>query len=149
MRRGFCLALGMLILASGLQLGRAQDKASGRTLKVKLQYSGSGTVDEKHKILVFLFDSPEFTQGSVMPFATQSTSAKDATVTFTDVEKSPVYIAAVYDPTGGYDGQSGPPPSGSSVGMYAKSPGQPEGVEIAEGKSAEVELPFDDSFKMP
>jgi len=31
-----------------------------RGLRVKVHYKGSGTVDEKHKILVFLFDSPEF-----------------------------------------------------------------------------------------
>jgi len=46
-----------------------------------------GTVDEKHKILVFLFDSPEFGHSHVMPFAVMSTNSKDGTVTFNDVAK--------------------------------------------------------------
>ena len=48
-----------LVLLPGLlqQPGFAQEKAAqGRTLKVKLHYTGSGTVDEKHKIITFLFD---------------------------------------------------------------------------------------------
>jgi hypothetical protein len=56
MRKSFCLVFGMLI-AAAFQHGSAQEKTS-RTLKVKLHYTGSGTIDEKHKILVFLFDSP-------------------------------------------------------------------------------------------
>ncbi|MGA2592763.1 MAG: hypothetical protein ABSH32_22860 [Bryobacteraceae bacterium] len=149
MKKSLYLALGMFILASGFQFGGAQEKAATRTLKVKLKYTGSGTVDEKHKILVFAFDSPEFTQGSVMPFASQSATSKDETVTFSEIAKSPVYVVAVYDPTGGYDGQSGPPPSGSSLGMYTKAPPTPAPVNIDEGKTAEIDLPFDDSAKMP
>jgi hypothetical protein len=148
MKKSLYLAFGMLILASGFQFGGAQEKAATRTLKVKLKYSGSGTVDEKHKILVFAFDSPEFTQGSVMPFAVQGATSKEETVRFSEIGKSPVYIAAVYDPSGAYDGQS-PPPSGSSVGMYTKAPPTPAPVNIDEGKTAEIDLPFDDSTKMP
>jgi len=147
MKKSFLLMAGALILASGFQPLRAQDKA--RTLKVKLHYTGSGTVDDKHQIHVFLFDSPDFTQGNAMPIGMQSASGKDETVTFSGIDKSPVYVAAVYDPTGGYDGQSGPPPSGSSLGMYTKEPPQPGPITIDEGKTAEVELPFDDTAKMP
>src|ERR1700729_2023499 len=115
MRKSLCLAFGMLILASGFPYGRAQEKTpASRTLKVKLHYTGSGTIDEKHKILLFLFDSPAFMQGEAMPFAMKSATSKNETVTFSDVVKSPVYVTAVYDPAGSYDGQSGPPPSGSS-----------------------------------
>jgi hypothetical protein len=88
---------GMWILASAVQYGNAQEKKSaGRTLKVKLHYAGSGTIDEKHKILVFLFDSPAFMQGDAMPFAMKSATSKDEIVTFSDVAKSPVYVSAVY-----------------------------------------------------
>ena len=148
MRRSLSLAFAALILASGFELARAQDKAASRTLKVKLNYTGAGKVDDKHKILLFLFDSPEFTQGGVMPFANKQASAKDETLTFSELTQSPVYVAAVFDPSGGYDGQSGPPPTGSSLGMYTKTPPQPEPVKIEEGKTAEIELAFDDSFKM-
>ena len=149
MKRIFPLAAGMLILASGFQVGKAQDKAATRTLKVKVNYTGSGTVDDKHKIQVFLFDSPDFVQGNAMPTGMQMTAAKDGSVTFSDIASSPVYIAAIYDPTGGYDGASGPPPSGSSAGMYTKEPPKPAPINIDSGKSAEVELAFDDSQKMP
>ena len=147
MKKSLYLALGISILASGFQFGKAQEKS--RTLKVKLNYTGSGTVDAKHPIRLFLFDSPDFAQGNAMPFTMQSGDSKDATVTFSDTGKSPVYIAAVFDPTGGYDGQSGPPPSGSSLGAYSKTPPQPSPVNIDEGKTAEIELPFDDTAKMP
>lgn len=119
------------------------------TLKVKLNYSGAGVVDEKHQIRLFLFDSPDFVQGGVMPFASGSAASKDGIVTFPDLDKSPVYVAAIYDPSGDYDGASGPPPSGASMGMYSKTPGQPEPVKIEPGGTVQVELAFDDSAKMP
>jgi len=143
--------LGLLGLICALSYSAsAQDKqASGtRTLKLKMNYTGSGTVDEKHKIIVFLFDSPDFAQSSgVMPIGSDSTAAKNGTMNFPDVGASPVYAVAVFDPTGDYDGQSGPPPSGCTVAMYG---GQtPEPIKIEPGKTVEVELAFDDSFKMP
>jgi hypothetical protein len=106
-------------------------------------------VNEKHKIILFVFDSPDFQQGGAMPIAGGSTAAKDGTVTVADLTVSPVYVAVCYDPSGAYDGQSGPPPSGASMGMYAKTPGTPEPVKIDPGKTAEITVPFDDSFKMP
>jgi hypothetical protein len=148
-----CAAFAALlfVLTAGLWPGFAQDKPSkGRVLKVKLHYTGSGTVDEKHKIIMFLFDSPEFVRGGeVIPFAMKDTASKDGVLTFTDMEKSPVYVTSVYDPSGGYDGQSGPPPSGSSLGMYSTSPGEPAPVKLEDGKTAEIDLTFDDTAKMP
>jgi hypothetical protein len=111
-------------------------KPAPRTLKVKLAYNGAGTVDDNHKIIVFIFDSPDG-------------AAKNATITFTDLDASPVYAVTVFDPKGEYDGQSGPPPSGASLGMYTKTPPKPEPVVIDPGKTVEIELPFDDSAKMP
>lgn len=147
MKKSFYLAAGLLILASGFQSGNAQDKS--RTLKLKVHYTGSGTVDDKHKIQVFLFDSPDFAQGNAMPVGMQMTASKEGTVTFSDVAKSPAYVATVYDPTGGYDGQSGPPPSGSSLGIYSTQPPQPSPITIDEGKTVEVDVTFDDTAKMP
>ena len=149
MKKTILLAASLLILASGFQFGQAQDKAAARTLKVKLHYTGAGTVDEKHKIVLFLFDSPDFTQGNAMPTGTQMTAVKDGSVTFSDIAGSPVYVAAVFDPTGGYDGASGPPPSGASLGMYTKEPPAPGPIAIEAGKTVEIDLTFDDSAKMP
>lgn len=149
MKKSIYFAASLLILASAFQFGKAQDKAATRTLKVKLNYTGAGTVDDKHKIQVFLFDSPDFVQGNAMPTGMQATAAKDGSVTFSDIAGSPVYVATVFDPTGGYDGQSGPPPSGSSIGMYTKEPPKPGPITIDAGKSAEVDVAFDDTMKMP
>ncbi len=149
MKKCSYLAIALLTLAFGFQSGKAQEKAASRTLKVKLHYTGAGTVDDKHKIFVFLFDSPDFVQGNVMPVGAQNAAAKDETVTFSGIEKSPVYVVAAYDPTGGYDGQSGPPPSGSSLGLYTKEPPAPGPIAIDEGKTVQVDLPFDDTAKMP
>lgn len=152
MKKPVVLALGVFALASlalAFQQPPEEKKAPATgTLKVKLNYTGAGTVDEKHKIVLFLFDSPDFVQGNVMPIGTNSAATKDATVTFPDLDKSPVYVVAVYDPTGNYDGMS-VPPSGSSMGMYMKTPGQPEPVKIEPGKIVEIELAFDDTAKMP
>ncbi len=149
MKKSFYFAAGLLILASAFQFGRAQDKAATRTMKLTVHYAGSGPVDDKHKIVVFMFDSPDFTQGNAMPTGMQMTASKDGTVTFSDIPGSPVYAAAVYDPTGAYDGASGPPPSGSSLGMYTKEPPKPGPIAIDPGKTAEITLGFDDSQKMP
>jgi hypothetical protein len=152
MRNASSVILIALALASaGAVL--AQDKTPSkapepRTLNIKLNYSGSGTVDDKHRIIVFLFDSPDFMKGEGMPIAEQSGAAKDATVTFNDVEKSPVYVSAVYDPSGQYEGMS-QPPSGASLGLYSKTPGEPAPVNLEPGKTVDIELAFDDSSKMP
>lgn len=150
MIKKLCLTFGaaaFLLSASESQQGKTEEKET-RTLKVKLAYNGSGTVDEKHKIIVFLFDSPDFVQGSVMPSDMRAAKAKDETVTFSGFTASPVFVVCVYDPTGNYEGMS-PPPSGSSMGMYSKTPGQPEPVKVEPGKTVEIELAFDDSNKMP
>jgi hypothetical protein len=150
MKKYVYFALGMLLVGALVKAsGQAKPEAKTRTLSVKLNYTGAGTVDEKHKIFVFLFDSPEFIQGGALPIGMSAATAKNGTVTFADLTASPVYVATCYDPSGGYDGQSGPPPSGSSMGLYSKSPGKPEPVEIEAGKTATVEVPFDDTAKMP
>ncbi len=142
--------LGLTSMVATAQQAKPEEKpAASRTLKAKMNYTGTGTVDEKHKIFVFVFDNPNFMQGGSMPIGFGSASAKDGIVTVSDLSASPVYIAVCYDPTGNYDGQSGPPPSGASMGVYAKTPGTPEPVKIDPGKTGEVTVTFDDSFKMP
>jgi hypothetical protein len=147
------LALGLTILGCAAAQDKAPDKApekapATRTLKVKLNYTGTATVDDKHKIFVFVFDSPDFVQGNVMPVGSQQAASKDGAVTFADLATSPVYAIAVFDPTGQYEGMSAPP-SGSSMGMYGKVPGTPDPIKIEPGETAEIELAFDDTAKMP
>lgn len=141
------LSLGFAFLASA-QDAKPQPAKTTRALKINLSYTGAGAVDEKHPIFIFLFDTPDFMKGEGMPIDSKSASAKTGPVNFGEVTASPVYIAVVYDPTGGYDGQS-PPPSGSSTAIYSKTPGVPEPVKIDAGGMAEVAVTFDDTNKMP
>jgi len=162
------LVLGLLAAVCSLTIAgsaQAQQKTAGRTLTIKLKYTGSGTVDDKHLIQVFLFDSTDFMTGGATPsskwtfglwrrqtrppLAIKTSASKSGAVTFSDLDKSPVFVSVVYDPQGGYNEVTGPPPSGSSLGLYAKTPGTPEPVKIEPGETAEIEIAFDDSYKMP
>jgi hypothetical protein len=142
-------ALALMGLAVMGQPANAQDKpAAAGTLKVKLSYTGAGAVDEKHKVFLFLFDTPDFVQGNAMPVGSESATTKNATVTFAGIAKSPVYLVAIYDPAGAYEGMS-PPPSGSSIKVYGKTPGQPDAIAVDAGKTTQIDVTFDDSAKMP
>jgi hypothetical protein len=142
------LALGFAALVS--TPARSQESKAGATLEVKINYSGSGTVSEKNKIYLALWDSPDFVSGGgAMPIDTQAVTSKDGTAVFNVASKGPVYVSAAYDPSGKWDAQSGPPPSGTSLGIYSKEAGKPAPINVESGKKASVELAFDDSFKMP
>lgn len=139
----------LLTLAGALALSSFAVAAEAtKTLNVKLSYTGEGTVDEKHKIYVFLFDSPDFASGSVAPIVTGSAAAKKMDVKFEQVQASPVYVVVVFDPKGEYEAMSAPP-SGSSISVYSKSGGAPEPVKLEDGKPVDIDLAFDDSNKMP
>ncbi len=127
---------------------KAQD--AGSAVQVRVHYTGTGTVDEQHKIYVVLWDSPEFSEGNgrVMPVELKPITSKNGTVTFSDVKKLPAYVSVAFDPNGGWDGKSGPPPEGSSLGLYSKEPGKPAPINIAANKQTTIEIPFDDTVKM-
>ncbi len=139
---------GVLLLTFGALPQQAQEK--GGTVRVQINYTGTGTVDESHKIFVALWGSPDFAQpnANVMPLAVKNVTSKNGIVSFSDIQKTPAYVSAAYDPTGKWDGQSGPPPTGTSLGMYSKAPPQPAAIDVAPGKSAKVTITFDDRQKM-
>lgn len=138
----------LLFSAATMELIHAQDKVSRkRSLQVKLNYTGSGPVDEKHKIWVFVFGSADFLGGGAAPVASKAAASKDGTVIFNNVAKSPVYVGAFYHPSGQYDGTWGGP-DGSSMGMYSKTQDEPAPVFIERGKTVSIDLPFDDRQKM-
>jgi hypothetical protein len=139
----------LYVMCGALFLGAVIAVAQSLTLQVQVNYTGSGTVDDTHKIFVALWDSPGFIDGSSgPPVAIKSVTSKSGVVTFTDVQKVPAYVSTAYDPAGNWDGQSGPPPTGASLGMYTKAPPKPEPITIPPGKSAKVALTFDDSKKV-
>ncbi len=121
---------------------------AGRTLKVTVKYAGAGTVDDTHKLYLFIFDTPDIQSGP-MPIGASSTSKNESVVSIENLNVSPVYVAAVFDSSGTYDGMSAPP-SGSPAAMYTKEqPGIATPIKIEPGQTGEIEFVFDDSFKMP
>jgi hypothetical protein len=132
---------GVLLLAIASTVAQA-----GRTIQVDVTYTGAGTVDSRHRVYVALWDSTDF--NTAPPSDVQFLTSKTGTVTFNNVQKSPVYISTAYDPTGKWDAQS-PPPSGSSIGMYSKKLPTPEPIQVEAGKTARVKLSFDDANKVP
>lgn len=145
MSRRVLFAAPLVLLAL---LANGQTKPEPGSLQVKLNYTGAGKVDDAHKIFLFVFDSPDFIQGNGMPIANQTANAKDQAITFSGLSASTVYLVATYDPKGEYDGMSAPP-SGASIGLYAKEPGKPAPIAMEAGKTAHIDLPFDDTIKMP
>jgi hypothetical protein len=109
---------------------------------VTVTYKGKGPVDAGHKIILFAFSDPNITSGSRPIGPAQFASKNGETLTFKNVP-SLIYVFAVYDEKGTYDGVSGPPPPGLPATIYRKAPkGAP--TAVAPG-SPIVKFTFDDS----
>ena len=143
-RRNFMLAGASLCSALA-----ANSQTKGASLIVRVSYTGSGTVDESHKIYVALWDSPDFVKdsaGSMEPMAAKPVASKSGSVRFDDISKNPVYVSMAYDPTGAWQADR-PPPAGSSLGLYAKQPGVPAPIQLKPGKPTTISVTLDDSVK--
>jgi hypothetical protein len=137
--------LGVLgILTSGS--ARAGQAAASGKLNVVLNYTGSGAVDQNHRIWIWLFDTPNISTDSE-PIATGVVSSNGAAYKFVGLPKA-VYIAAAYDEKGGYDGTSGPPPSGTPYTIYGGGSGAAAAVPTG-GDDASVTVSFDDTLRIP
>jgi hypothetical protein len=120
-------------------------QSSSKELRVKLTYTGPGTVDATHGIHLYAFDTPNINEGS-MPIAMDSVYENGKEVVLTYITQSPVYLAASY---GDFDPMSGPPPSGTPIALY--KPGDvnmPTPIPMDKAK-VEVDFKFDDSMRMP
>jgi hypothetical protein len=115
--------------------------AKSADVPVTVTYRGKGTVDAAHKIIVWVFADPNITSAS-RPVAHQIVTRNNETVTFRDLGPSPVYLFAVYDESGQYDGVSGPPPAGLPACTYRKTP---KGAPAAVTPGLLVKFTFDDS----
>lgn len=120
-------------------------RVAAGTVKVTLNYKGKGTVDDSHRVWVWLFATPDIGPGS-MPIAELSVDKNGAIATFDGISEERVWIAAAYDENGTMTGNA-PPPSGTPVGLYVGSDGVPRSVVT--GDSTVAVLTFDDSFRMP
>jgi len=120
----------------------AASKPAATDVGVTVTYKGKGTVDAGHRVLLFAFADPNVTSASRPIGEPQYASKNGETVTFKNVT-SPIYVYAVYDEKGTYDGLSGPPPAGLPSTIYRKIPkGAP--TAVAPGSPA-VKFAFDDS----
>jgi hypothetical protein len=109
---------------------------------VTVTYKGKGPVDAGHKIILFAFADPNVTSGSRPVGPAEFASKNGETLTFKNVA-SPIYVFAVYDEKGTYDGASGPPPAGLPATIYRKAP-KGAATAVAPG-SPVVKFAFDDS----
>ena len=133
-----CAAIGALTVAASaavIPVVRAGD------VVVTATYKGKGPVDEKHAILVFLFDHPTPTADS-RPLGREVIAKNGGSAKFTAVTASPVYVTVVYDEKSNYDGLGGPPPAGTPIGRPMKD-GKP--VPVTPGPAAKLSVTFDDS----
>jgi hypothetical protein len=141
-----------IIATSLVSLSRsvAADSNSS-TLEVHITYTGSGTVDDSHKLNVALWDTPDFVKpggNPTMPIGSAQVTSKSGTATFKDIQKNPVFVSMGYDPTGKWDQQSDPP-AGTSLGVYGKEPGVPDPIKLVPGMTTKISATLDDSYKKP
>jgi hypothetical protein len=148
-----CALGGPIARAQQEQPGQQEQSASpaGRDtgkLKVGVQYKGPGTVDEKHRIFVWLFGTPMITAESI-PIGSAVIDKNEGSFKFTGLPKE-VYIAAAYDEQGAYDGLSGAPPSGTPVTVHGAATNDGLAVAVPTGgDDVTVTVTFDDSSRMP
>jgi len=149
-----------------LQVGwtAVQAVPSERSLEVKVNYTGSGIVDAKHKIYVMLFDAnpmtattlvdstsgptPAVSSGVSHILARQSTDSRNGKITFSNLTAPKVYAAAFFDKTGQYHGVADPSP-GSPMGLYGTFPDQLTAITTENAKTVRVTISFDDSHSTP
>lgn len=136
-----------------------------RVLKITLNYTGAGTVDERHRIYVLLFDANPMTASTLsdatslatLPapaagvshiVARESAASKNGMITFHGVGVSPVYAAFFFDKTGTYNGH-GDPSAGSPMGVYGTPPDKLEAIALDPDKPVQLTFSFDDSKSTP
>ena len=118
--------------------------AAVKTVTVTVSYTGKGAVDPGHAILLFLFSDPNVGPSSIPLAGPQVAEKNGATVTFKDVSTSPVYVVAVYNEKGDYNGIGGPPPPGTPFGMYSKDPKSPA-APVTPGPKTAIKMSFNDA----
>lgn len=112
-------------------------------VNVTVTYTGKGEVDARHRLWIWLFDSPNIGPGA-MPVAELSLDKNGDTAAFSGVTTPTVWIAIAYDEQGGFAG-SAPPPPGSPVTLHMDANGP---IGVTPGPTANVTITFDDSQRM-
>ena len=121
--------------------------AQGSALNVTVNYMGPGEVDATHAIYLALYDTPDIAGGAV-PIAAQIVTENGQTAEFPGVATSPVYLSALFDINGGWDGLSAVP-SGSPAATWRPGQFAPTPIELAAGETVDLEFSFNAAFRMP
>ena len=138
MRKLLSFSIAVAAMSALVSAAVIPRQAKSGDVTVTASYKGKGTVDEKHDILVFLFDHPS-PRAESTPLGVRSITKNGQTVTFTNVTADPVYVVMVYDEKANYDGNS-PPPTGAPIGSYSK-----DGKPVAVKPGSKVVATFDDT----
>ena len=117
--------------------------AEGRSLAVTVDYTGSGSVDEQHKIYVQIFDSPQLDMRRRIGL--RIVTENHATVTFSDVSPDTVYLFALYDQHASVISAAGPNPQ-SPVAVYGESLENPQPIRL--NQTSELSLRFGESLRL-
>jgi hypothetical protein len=141
--RRAALALACVLCMS--MYGAALTAREAGAVKVTVKYTGEGTVDDNHRLWVWLFTTPDIGPGAI-PIAEMSTDKNGSTVTFDSVGANEVWIAVAYDTHGGFGGNA-PPPSGSPVTIYGMESGAAKSV--TPDTQAVVTMTLSDARRMP
>jgi hypothetical protein len=142
------LAVLAVVLSASLVTGQEQAVESGK-LAVSVEFTASGSVDQDHKIWIWLFDNPNTdTWADSVPVAIGSLTENGAVYKFAGLPKQ-VYFAVAYDDKGGYDGTAGAPPPGTPIAIYGMAAGGGAAAVDTGGDEAAVKTSFDDSMRMP
>lgn len=121
----------------------APPAAATKDVPVTVTYTGKGTVDTDHQIVVFLFAQPSVGPQSQPLGPPQIVTKNGQTVTFKDAPGNAVYILGIYG--GKYDGRGGPPPAGTPIGFYSKDGKAP--TPVTPGVKVPVKLTFNEAKK--
>ena len=120
----------------------AAGAAAAHNLSVTIKYTGKGVVDANHPVLVFLFETAPVSSAS-QPVNMQMVTSNGGVASFQNIPQAKVCIVAVFDQTGNYTGQGGPPPVGTSMGYYNPAPKATDAALITVGPKTAVTLTFD------
>jgi hypothetical protein len=136
--------LAALVVCAPFSAQAEQTKGAADTsVSVTIKYAGKGAVDAKHRLWVWLFDTPQIDAGSI-PIAEMSIDKNGGTATFPNVAAKQVYVAIAYDEGGGFQGQA-PPPPGSPVTFYGIKAATDPPAPVTPGPKGKVNVTLTDA----
>jgi len=118
--------------------------AAANDVSVTVTYTGKGVVDAGHSILLFLFTDPQIGPNSQPIGPPQIVQKSGATATFKNVTAKTVYVVAIYNEKGTYDGKNGPPAAGTPIGTYMKAPSTTP-TAVTPGPKTAIRMTFNDA----